>query len=156
MTINFIRLYASMLVWMDVNWVGCYGHSCGRRRSLTAVDFDWLRSYPVASTLGVLFIFKMGWRVGSVVRALNCKSKGWGFESCPENKKTFCFSELKRLCWLAVSVPCNPRVHTHAYERPCTHVKDPVVHVRVWWVMDTFATLRMEERRRKKPTPKWS
>ena len=25
----------------------------------------------------------------------------------------------------------SPRVYTHACERPCTHVKDPTVHVRV-------------------------
>ena len=25
-------------------------------------------------------------------------------------------------------------VYTHACERPFTHVKDPVVHVRVWWI----------------------
>ena len=60
MTKNFIQLYASMSVWMDVNWVGCDGHSGGRRRSLTVLDFDWLRSYPVASTLGMLLIFQTG------------------------------------------------------------------------------------------------
>ena len=26
--------------------------------------------------------------------------------------------------------------YTHAQES-CTHVKDPVVHVRVWWIMQT-------------------
>ena len=26
-------------------------------------------------------------------------------------------------------MPNPPGVYTHAYERPCTHVKDPVVHV---------------------------
>ena len=41
---------------------------------------------------------------------------------------------LKRLCCLAVGVP-NPCVYMHEYERPCTHIKDPVVHVRVWWIM---------------------
>ena len=37
---------------------------------------------------------------------------------------------------LSVSVP-NPRVYTHAYERSRTHVKDPVVHVKVRWIMET-------------------
>ena len=30
---------------------------------------------------------------------------------------------------IAVGVP-NPCVYTHTYERPCKHVKDPVVHVK--------------------------
>ena len=46
-------------------------------------------------------------------------------------------SKSKRLCWLAVGVP-SPCVYTHTYERPCTHVKDPAVHVRVWWTMETW------------------
>ena len=50
-------------------------------------------------------------------------------------RKTSTFSESKRLCWLAVSV-LNPRVYTHEYERPCTHITDPVVHVRVRWIME--------------------
>ena len=28
----------------------------------------------------------------------------------------------------------TPVLYTDAYERPC---KDPVVHVRVWWIMET-------------------
>ena len=52
------------------------------------------------------------------------------------------FSKSKRLCWLAVGVP-NLCVYTHAYKRPCTHIEDPVVHVRVWWIIET----------RKKTTP---
>ena len=32
--------------------------------------------------------------------------------------------------------PRFPRVYTHA-KRPHMHVKDPVVHVRVWWTMET-------------------
>ena len=31
-------------------------------------------------------------------------------------------------------------IHTHTYERPFTHVKDPVVHVGVWWIMETKIT----------------
>ena len=77
-----------------------------------------------------------GWWVGSVVRALDWRSKGRGFESRQEHKKNWCFSESKRLCWLAVSVP-KLCVYTHAYGRLCTHVKDPVVHVRVRWIMKT-------------------
>ena len=62
---------------------------------------------------------------------------GREFESRQEHKKNFdFFSESKRLCCFTVGVP-NPRVYTHVYERPCTHVKDPVVHVRVRWVMET-------------------
>ena len=54
------------------------------------------------------------------------RSKGLGFEPArQEHKTTVSFSESKRLCCLAVGVP-NPRVYTHAYERPgATHVKDP-------------------------------
>ena len=36
---------------------------------------------------------------------------------------------------IAVGVPI-PCVYTHAYERSYTHVKNPVVHVRVWWITD--------------------
>ena len=50
--------------------------------------------------------------------------------------KTLSFSEPKGLCWLAICVP-NPCVYTHAYTSPCTHIKDPVVHVRVRWIMET-------------------
>ena len=78
-----------------------------------------------------------GWQVGrSVVRALDWWSKGRGLESRQEHKKNWVF-RVKKLFWLAVGVP-NPRVYTHAYERPCTHVKDPVVQVSVWWIMDTW------------------
>ena len=42
-------------------------------------------------------------------------------------EKLIFFSESKRLCCLAVGVP-NPRVYTHADERPCTHITDHVVH----------------------------
>ena len=40
-------------------------------------------------------------------------------------------------CVDSLSVCPTPRVYTHAYERPCTHVKDPVVRVRVRWIMET-------------------
>ena len=40
-------------------------------------------------------------------------------------------------CADSLSVCPTPHVHTHAYERPCTHVKDPIVHVRVRWIMKT-------------------
>ena len=37
-------------------------------------------------------------------------------------------------CWCAQPL-C---VYMHAYERPCTHIKDPVLdHIRVWWIMET-------------------
>ena len=45
-------------------------------------------------------------------------------------EKTLSFSRVKKVvlirCW-----------YTHAYERPCTHFKDPVVHVRVQWIKET-------------------
>ena len=33
--------------------------------------------------------------------------------------------------------PYTPRVQSHAFHI-CAHVKDPVVHVRVWWIMETL------------------
>ena len=54
-------------------------------------------------------------------------------------RKTLSFSESKRLCRLAVGVP-NLHVYTQAYERPRAHVKNSVVHVRVWWIMETKIT----------------
>ena len=47
------------------------------------------------------------------------------------------FSESKTLCFLAAVLVSNPRVYTHAEEGPRTHVKDPVVHVKVRWVTET-------------------
>ena len=46
------------------------------------------------------------------------------------------FFKSKILCWLAVGVP-NPHVYTHVQEWSHIHVKDPVVHVRVWWITET-------------------
>ena len=66
-----------------------------------------------------------------LARWLECRTgdpKVEGSNPIRSTRKTF--SGSKRLCWLAVSVP-NPCLYTHAYKRSCTHVKDPVVHVRV-------------------------
>ena len=73
-----------------------------------------------------------------IVRALDWRSKGRGFESLQEHKNNLEFFRIKKV----VLTPCRcmcptPRVHTHAYERPCTHIKHPVVHVRVRWMMET-------------------
>ena len=38
-----------------------------------------------------------GWWVGSVVRELDWKSKGWGFESCQEHKKNLEFFQVKKV-----------------------------------------------------------
>ena len=40
------------------------------------------------------------------------------------------------MCWLGVGVP-NPCVYTRAQEWSCTHIKDPVVYVRVRWITET-------------------
>ena len=54
-----------------------------------------------------IYIVFVRWRVGSVVRALDCKSKGRGLESRQEHKKNLgFFSVSKRLCWLAAQLPC--------------------------------------------------
>ena len=95
---------------------------------------SWNQSFPITSIAQQLhkFTFLSNTRgcTGSVVRALAWRSKGRGFESCQEHKKKpLSFSESVRLCWLAVGVP-NPRVYMHAYKRPCTHVKDLLVHVK--------------------------
>ena len=46
-----------------------------------------------------------------------------GSNPISSTKKTF-KKVVPTRCWCA-----QPRVYTHTYERPCTHVKDPVVHV---------------------------
>ena len=52
---------------------------------------------------------RLGWRVGSVVRALDWRSKGWGFESRQEHNKNFEFFRVKKVvlthCWCA-QAPC--------------------------------------------------
>ena len=87
-----------------------------------------------------LFWTEMGWRVGSVVRAYDWRSKGRGFESRQEHKKQFEFLRVKKVVLLDSLSVCPTPVcfYMHAYERPCTHVKDPVVHVRVpRWTKET-------------------
>ena len=44
------------------------------------------------------------------------------------------FFQVRLLCWLVVGVP-HPCVYMHAEDH--THVKDPVVHVRVRWMPET-------------------
>ena len=73
--------------------------------------------------------------VGSVVRAL--RSKGRGFDSRQEHKKNLrVFLSQKGADSLSVC-PTPVCIYMHAYERPCTHVKDHVVHVRIQWIMET-------------------
>ena len=57
-----------------------------------------------------------GWRVGSVDRALDWRSKGQGSKSHQEYKKNFEFFQVKKLCRLAVGVP-NPHVWKTMYAR---------------------------------------
>ena len=42
-----------------------------------------------------LFVQQSGWHVGSVARALDWKSKGWGFKSCQVHKKNLVFPSPK-------------------------------------------------------------
>ena len=60
------------------------------------------------STVVVLYVHcycVQGWQVGSVVRALDWRSKDWGFESHQEHKKNFKFFRVKMVvltrCWCA-------------------------------------------------------
>ena len=77
------------------------------------------------------------WRGGSIGRASNSRSKGPRFDFHQEHKKNlWLFTESKMLCWLAVGVP-NPHVYKHAQEWSRTHIKDPVVHVRVRRITET-------------------
>ena len=71
-----------------------------------------------------------GWRVGSVVRALDWRSKCRGFESRQEHKKNFWVFPSQKGCAYSLSV-CPTPVCIR------THTKDAVVHVRVWWIMET-------------------
>ena len=82
---------------------------------------------------------EQGWQVGSVVRVLDwmdiqrlrfrilsgAPKKLWDFPSPNGSADSLSVSPT----------PCV-YVYTHAYERPCMHVKDPVVHVRVRWNME--------------------
>ena len=52
-------------------------------------------------------------------------------------RKTFKFFRVRKVVLTRCRRAQPPRVNTHAYERPCTHVKDSVVHVRVRWIMQT-------------------
>ena len=71
-------------------------------------------------------------------RAVDWRSKGRGFESRQEHKNNFEFLRIKKVCADSLSVcPTPVCIYTRAYERPCTRVKDPVVHVRVRWIMET-------------------
>ena len=58
----------------------------------------------------------LGWQVGSVVRALDWRSKGRGFKSCQEHKKNF--QNGQKGCADSLSVCPSPCVYTHTYERP--------------------------------------
>ena len=89
----------------------------------------------------IILKVKTGSRGTSVGRASDLRSKDRRFEPCVcvRSTRKICesFSQSKALCWFAVGVP-NPHVYTHAYSwSRCTHVKDPVVRVRVWWIMET-------------------
>ena len=68
----------------------------------------------------------MGWRVGSVVRVLDWRSKGRRFES-------------KMLCWLSVGVPNHPCVYT------CMHTKDHVCTLKILWFISEFGGLWKHE-----------
>ena len=55
-------------------------------------------SWSVCTATSVCLHTHTGWRVGSVVRALDWRSKGRGFESCQKHKKNFDFvHNFKRL-----------------------------------------------------------
>ena len=80
----------------------------------------------------------MGWWGGSIGRASTQDPKTRGLNPFRSTITKFVsYLRVKMLCWLIVSVP-NPRVYTHAYEWPRTHVKDPVVRVRVWWITEAW------------------
>ena len=78
---------------------------------------------------------KTGWRVGSVGGALHWRSKGRGFEPVRSTRQTWSFSELKRLCWLAVGVLNTLCVYARV--RKTMYARSAVFHVRVRWIMET-------------------
>ena len=65
------------------------------------------------------------------------RSKGRGFEFRQEYKKNFEFFRVEDVVLTRCRCAQPPRVYTHSYERLCTHVEHPVVHVRVRWIMET-------------------
>ena len=60
-----------------------------------------------------------------------------GFETCQERKKIFEFFRVKKAALTRCRCAPTPCVSTHAYDRPCTHVKEPTVHVRVRSITET-------------------
>ena len=65
----------------------------------------------LSSSIPKLKRTSLGRQVGSVVRALDLRSKGRVFESRQEHKNNFEFFRVKSLCWLAVGVPNPPCVY---------------------------------------------
>ena len=54
-----------------------------------------------------------------------------GLNPVRSTRKTWFFFQSPKGCADSLSVSPIPVCYMHAYERPCTHVKDPVVHVGV-------------------------
>ena len=52
-------------------------------------------------------------------------------------RNLFEFVRVKKFVLIRCRCAQPPVVYTHEYERPCTHVIDYVVHVRVRWIMET-------------------
>ena len=84
-----------------------------------------------------------GWRRGSVGRASDSRSKDRRFKSRLRHE------EHKKKLWEFFRVKNVVLTHCQCSQPPCvytrirmitytlTHFKDPVVHVRVWWVTET-------------------
>ena len=73
---------------------------------------DCCASVNVTNSKMTEIIFSWGWRVGSVVRTLDWRSKGRGFESRQEHKKNFEFFLVRKV----VQTRCRcaqPLVYTH-------------------------------------------
>ena len=86
---------------------------------------------PFLGNLGCLYLGKMsirkssaiyppGWRVGSVVRALDWRSKGWGFESHQEHKKMFEFFWVNKVVLTLSVCPTPLCIRTHTKDHICT------------------------------------
>ena len=70
--------------------------------------------------------YQVGWRCGSVGRAVDRHAANAG--SIPR-----C---VNFLCTLSYGVHTPPCANAHIYI--CVHIKDPVIHVRVQWIMETL------------------
>ena len=91
---------------------------------------DLLHAQLEAQMFNILFV---GWRGGSIGIASDSRFKDW-------KKKLWEFFQVKNVVLTRCRYAQPPCVFRHAYNyKWCrTHVEDSVVHVRVWWITETW------------------